>query len=168
MIEPAAESQFVESHSGEVLLTLLPAGRSLRLSKVGPESITLCEPQSVPPLDATIRVTIDGREHFSRVRLPAGASPDDGRVEGAPADFSCVDQVQLKRSYVLGGRVFGRAPQELRKPAHVIRVGVDRLLRIIPQLHVFGHAAGECCHAVLPGSHGSAFCLEGTGFPPQR
>ena len=41
----------------------------------------------------------------------------------------------------------------LRETADVIRVRVNRLLRIIPQLHVVRHALSQSCDAVLPGCH---------------
>jgi len=46
--------------------------------------------------------------------------------------------------------VFGRLAQELDETANVIRVGINRPLRIVPQLHIIGHTSSQIGSEALP------------------
>lgn len=61
-------------YSAKVRLTLLVEEASLDLAEIGPELIYLRHPIDLPPCDATILMTVDGREHRWKVYLPDGLS----------------------------------------------------------------------------------------------
>ena len=79
------------------------------------------------------------------------------RIGSPPPDLSNFDEVQLKRSYVFGGRLLKRLAEELGEATDVIRVRIDGGLSKIPQLHVIGHALSEFGDTRLPGSHRETF-----------
>ena len=61
--------------------------------------------------------------------------------------------MDLKRSHVFGGCVFGRLAEKLGEAANMIRVGVDGCLRQVAEQHVIRHAFSELTRAVLPWCH---------------
>jgi len=69
-----------QTQSSEVDLALLINGREISLHAIGPDSITLREATSLSASEAQIRMTVDGRESLSRVRLLDGSVSDDLEV----------------------------------------------------------------------------------------
>jgi hypothetical protein len=67
-------------YSADVSLRMLVAGSTYELSHVAPDFVRLRTPVEIPPSDAEIIVSVDGRESTSRVRLPNGASRGESQV----------------------------------------------------------------------------------------
>jgi hypothetical protein len=63
-------------HSADVQLSLNVAGRELPLSHVEPGCVILRTQIDLPPQDAEVIVTVDGRIHRRAVFLPNGISAD--------------------------------------------------------------------------------------------
>jgi len=62
-------------HSAVVTLLLETNGWSTRLASVGPDSVVAKSPAELPPCEAMLTMTVDGRILRSRIRLPQGMSP---------------------------------------------------------------------------------------------
>ena len=74
-------------------------------------------------------------------------------IERAPADFPFFDQMQLKSADIFGSGLFRGFFEECGEASDVVRVGVDGLLRQIPDGHILGHALNRRCGAPLPWCH---------------
>lgn len=59
--------------SAVTTLTLIAGDRCLSVAKSGPDRLMLLEPlaEALPPGDATVLLTVDGREHPRSVRIAA-------------------------------------------------------------------------------------------------
>src|SRR5947208_7616578 len=68
-------------HSAEVQMELRLEGRVLRLAQIGPDFLILKAPIDCPPCLATLWISIDGREHENKVRIPNGMRADSRKVE---------------------------------------------------------------------------------------
>ncbi|MEX2216836.1 MAG: hypothetical protein WD768_22170 [Phycisphaeraceae bacterium] len=63
-------------HSAVVELELQVDGKSIPLAQTSADWIMVDAPTTLPPCEGVVVVTVDGREHRSRVRLEKGVSPD--------------------------------------------------------------------------------------------
>lgn len=70
MIAPNASP----AHSAADRLSLIVAGRTLPMGRVGPDQLELRVAVDLPPGPAEVLVEIDGRQHRSAVYLIEGAS----------------------------------------------------------------------------------------------
>jgi len=68
-------------HSALVTIRLLVNGLSLAVAQMGPDFIFLDAPVNHPPADASLIMRIDESERRWNVRLPAGISANQKRVE---------------------------------------------------------------------------------------
>lgn len=62
------------AYSSTVQLELHALGRIFPLAEIGPDSVYLREPAAIPPCEAEVIMTIDGRQRTWRVDLPDGLS----------------------------------------------------------------------------------------------
>ncbi len=67
-------------HSADVRLTLRVNGNDYALAKVGPNRVFLRTAVSLPPCDAELIISVDGRISSRQISLPHGASTDSQSV----------------------------------------------------------------------------------------
>ena len=63
------------SHSADVQLVLKVGTKIYELGQIGPDAVFFASETELPPCDAEVIMTIDGREHRRQVTLPEGANP---------------------------------------------------------------------------------------------
>ena len=69
------------SHSADVRMQLSVNGQTLKIGQLGPEFIILDDPIDLPPCEAEITMSVDGRERRWAVWLVNGISTGEPRVE---------------------------------------------------------------------------------------
>lgn len=67
-------------HSADVRLELVAEGRSIPLAKIGPETVFATAPVDLPPCDAQVIMSVDGRVEQWNVRLSRGADPRERTI----------------------------------------------------------------------------------------
>jgi hypothetical protein len=67
-------------HSSLVQMRLIINGLSIPVRQMGPDFVLVDSSADVPPGDATIALSVDGKERRWRVRLPEGVSKESDRV----------------------------------------------------------------------------------------
>ena len=72
------------SHSADVSIELALAKESHRVAATGPDYVVLSEPVDLEPCDGELIMTVDGRVHRWRLRLPMGAVNSDPFVLTEP------------------------------------------------------------------------------------
>jgi hypothetical protein len=68
------------AHSAQVEMYLIIGGHSLVIRQMGPDFLLVEPAADHPPGEATIVLSVDGRERRWRVRLPEGISKESDRV----------------------------------------------------------------------------------------
>jgi hypothetical protein len=74
------QSAPVDRYSSEVSLTLLIDGQALRVWQVGPEMLILKDRLATTTREATLIITVDGRERRQAVVLPQGLAANQEEV----------------------------------------------------------------------------------------
>ena len=68
-----------DSYSSTVRGWLMADGHRFALAQVGPDFVFLRDPTPLPPMEAELRIEIDGDERRSRVFLPDGIGGGESR-----------------------------------------------------------------------------------------
>jgi len=74
-----AETNY-NGHSARVQMHLIVDGFSRVIRQMGPDFVFVEPAADLPPAEATIVLSVDGRERRWRVRLPEGISKESDRV----------------------------------------------------------------------------------------
>jgi hypothetical protein len=74
-------TQKYPSHSAEVRMQLSANGHSFPISHLGPEFVILKNPVDLPPTEAEITLSIDGRVRRWLVHLPEGIAAGRQRTK---------------------------------------------------------------------------------------
>lgn len=77
------------AYSADVRLHLVANGHVVPLSHVSQDFLILDAAADMPPCDAEVVVTVDGREHRRRVHLEDGLSKASQRVRIVPCTDDC-------------------------------------------------------------------------------
>ncbi len=79
-------------HSATVRLELNVGDQVFELAEIGPDTVFLRNPISLPPCEAEIVMHIDGRRRVWRVDLPDGLSTDSALAKTQPVSPSSQPQ----------------------------------------------------------------------------
>ena len=79
-------------HSANVRLELSVGDQVYELAEIGPESIFLRNPVTLPPSEAEIVMHVDGRRRVWRVDLPDGTSADSQLAKTRPVSLTSLPQ----------------------------------------------------------------------------
>jgi len=71
--------------SAQVRLELIVGDRTCDLAEIGPDSVYLRNPISLPPAEADVIMHVDGKRRVWRVYLPDGIREGDKLVKTEPA-----------------------------------------------------------------------------------
>ena len=84
------------SYSSTVRLELIVGDQTFELAEIGPETVFLRKPVSIPPCEAEIVMHIDGRRRVWQVELPDGLSVDSPLAKTRPtASIKAPQSVEL-------------------------------------------------------------------------
>ncbi len=81
------------SYSSTVRLELNVGDQTFELAEIGPETVFLRKPVSIPPCAAEIVMYIDGRRRVWQVELPDGLSVDSPLARTRPAPSMRMPQI---------------------------------------------------------------------------
>ena len=76
-----------KDYSSDVVLQLIVGERVFELARTGPGYVVMEEPVELPPCDAELLMSVDGRMHRWSVFLDQGAVPFESRVNIASATY---------------------------------------------------------------------------------